>query len=170
MARHGNNLYTVKKRFVLWTSLVLLASIATAGSFHFPVGSTWSDADNAKSLGISVQEYKKVWRMGCQLSSDISNHRPIRQDEVEYMFATAEKNDKLATHNIWSFRPLRETGYKSRVIELAYELSQTKDENQAFAAIDTLKHFGDPRWKGLAEAFPWQCKEYSELIMEPRRY
>ncbi len=160
----------MKKRFVLWTSLVLLASIATAGSFHIPTKHMWSDSDNAKSLGISVQEYKKVWRMGSQLSSDIHMHRPIRQDEVEYLFAAVEKNDKLATQNIWSFRPLRETGYKSRVIEFAYKLAQSKDENEAFAAIDTLKHFGDPRWKGLAEAFPWQCKEYSELIMEPRRY
>lgn len=166
----GNNLFTVKKRFVLWTSVVLSASIATAGSFHLPVGSTWSAADSAKRLGVGLHEYKKLRKMGCQLSSDIHNHRPIRQDEVEYLFATADKSPKLALEVIRSFRPLRETAYRAKVVDVAYKLSQSKDENEAFAAIDTLKHFGDPRWKGLADAFPWQCKEYSELIMEPRRY
>jgi hypothetical protein len=166
----GNKFNIVKKRFVLWTSFVLVASIATAGSFHIPTKHMWTDSENAKSLGVSVQEYKKVWRMSCHLGSDIHNHRPIRQDEVEYLFAATEKNPKLAAQVIWSFRPLRETAYKPRVIEFAYQLAQSKDENEAFAAIDTLKHFGDPRWKGLAEAFPWQCEEYSQLIMEPRRY
>ena len=160
----------MKKRFAIWTTLIALASIATAASFNIPMKRIYSDADNAKSLGISVQEYKTVWKMGCQLSSDIRHHRPISDSDVEHLLSVARQSGKLANQVMWMLYPLRETCYKSQVIDIAFISSQSKDENEVFTAIELLKHYDDPRWQSLAEAYPWQCKEYRELIMEPRRY
>ena len=165
-----NNLTCMKKRIAFWTAFVSVASIATASTFHIPVRHLWSDADNAKKLGISVEEYRKLNKMGGQLSSDVRHGRPIRVDDVQYLFATAEKNDQLATHVMRSFYALRKTSYRSKAIEIAFKSSGSTDENEVYTAIDTLKHLGDPRWKGMAEAYPWKFQEYKEWILEPRRY
>jgi hypothetical protein len=162
----GNKLNTVKKRFVLWTSLLLVASIATAGSFHLPVTPTWSDAGSAKELGISVEQYKKLRTIACQLGSDVYKHRTINKDDIQSLFKFAEPGGKQATHVMTNFTMLRGTTFEPKATEIALRSSRSSDEHEAFTAINLLKYFGHPRWKPIAKAYPWKYSEYRRTVLD----
>ena len=166
----GNKFNIVKKRFVLWTSFVLVASIATAASFNIPVPRTYTKADQARDLGVSVEEMEKVRKMGFQLSSDLYCHRPTNENDVQYLMDLADGGSKLGIRTMWQLIVLKGTKHEARLIEIAHKWSSSPDEDVAFVAIANLRYFKDPRWNQLARSYPWKTKEYREDLLQPQTH
>ncbi len=166
----GNNLFTMKKRFVLWTSFVLVASIATAGSFHFPTPyHIPTKEERARNLGVTVDEMLKVQKMGYQIGSDIGQHRPVIEKDIQYLFSVADKCDKLGATVIQSFIFLKGTKYQARATEIALKASASPDENIAYTGMNQLQYFNDCRWLKLANSYPWKNKDYQTLLIDPEK-
>ena len=160
----------IKKRLALWGILLSTASIATAMSFYIPQRHLYTNAEIAEQLGVSVDEMIKVRRMGYQMGSDLHNHRPVNDKDVQYLLNLAYGGSKLGNDVMWQFLVLKGTKYQVRARKIAFKWSSSPDENVAFVAIDELRNLDDPRWFNLAKSYPWKTKDYPELLLQSRNY
>ena len=166
----GNTTRTMQKRIALWMVLISAASVATAVSFRIPPPHhICTKAEQAKALGVTVDEMLKVQRMGRQMGSDLHLHRPAKEEEVQYLFSIADKCDKLGASVIQQFTFLKGTQYQSRATEIALKASASPDENIAYTGMNQLKYFNDSRWLKLAKSYPWKSMDYQTLLIDPEK-
>ncbi len=166
----GKTTRTMKKRFAFWISLVSVASIATAASFNFPTPHhVFTNEEQAKSLGVTVDEMLKVRKMGYQMGSDLHMHRPVNEKDIQYLFSVADKCDKLGARVIQDFIFLKGTKYQTRATEIALKASASPDENIAYTGINQLQYFNDSRWLKLANSYPWKSMDYQTLLINPEK-
>lgn len=160
----------MKKRIALWTTLIFGASIATAISFrmpptlHFP-----TIQEQARNLGVSVDEMLTVRKRGSHIGSDLHFHRPVNDKDVQYLFSVADRCDKLGASVIQSFPMLKGTKYEARATEIALKASASPDENIAYTGMNQLQYFNDCRWLKLANSYPWKNKDYQTLLIDPEK-
>ena len=152
-------------------SRVILASIATAASFHIPQIHMNTDPNRrAKELGADLAELKECTHMARQLSSDLLYGRSVNKADLAHLVEVTKKGSALTGEVNWNLLPIRKKAYRDQFVDAAATIGTSKDENEACAAINLLKGWSDPRWKDLASKYAWSNSELSAAVLEPRWY
>ena len=93
-----------------------------------------------------------VRRLGGQVGSDTFTGRGAKPQEVKRLLEFAARRGSARGDAFWMLLQLRDTPYRAEILGLAARAGAESDEEAAFAAIDLLQSWGDPRWRPLAQA------------------